>query len=245
MRLTDIGRQLSMPKSSTFGLLSTLSGRGYVALRGDGYVISERYPKGDWISGEYGSMRRAAQPVMGRLASETGESCFLAIPVHDWDVEFIEKAVSDHPLRYDISLPTVRPAHSTSVGLVLLADQPKDALVRYLASERIKKVTEKTVTDPGLLLETIELVRLAGFAMSADNSALGASGVAAPIRGPSGATIGALCVIAPTPRFDAARDSITQRVRAAAAQISAQLSPENSSSAGGASTTKRHDRWTI
>lgn len=223
MRLTDIARQMDMPKSSTVALLGTLSGRGYVELHGDGYRIAQRYRAGDWIEGENGLMRRTAQAIMVALAARTGESCFLAIPAHDWDVQYVEKAISDNPLRYDIALPLLRPAHATSVGLVLLADQPDDVLRQYLASSRVVKLTERTVTDPELLMHSIERVRSDGYATIANSSVMGASGVAAPIRGSSGAIIGALCVIAPTPRFDTARAAITTHVRDATRQICAQL----------------------
>lgn len=244
MRLTDVARQMDMPKSSASGLLNTLAGRGYVEANGDGYLISERYRQGDWIAGEYGLMRRAAQPVMASLSAQTGESCFLAIAAHDWQVQYIDKAVSDNPLRYDITLPMLRPAHSTSVGRMLLADQSLDALRRYLASDRVSQLTEKTVTDPELLLREVNRARDAGFAAITDSSVLGASGVAAPIRGVAGSTIGALCVIAPTPRFDAARASITQRVRDAAAQISAQLPSTTVAATSVASASQRQTRWT-
>ncbi len=243
MRLTEIARQMDMPKSSAFGLLSTLAGRGYVDLLGDGYVLAKRYRDGDWMAGEFGLMRRAAQPVMGAVAAQTGESCFLAIAAHDWHIQYVEKAVSDNPLRYDIALPMLRPAHSTSVGLVLLADQPGAVLRRYLASGRVTKLTERTVTDPQRLLESIERVRAEGHATVADSSVMGASGVAAPIRGAAGAAIAALCVIAPTPRFDAARDRITQLVRAAAAQIGAQMPAWGSASTPDAPAPTRQLRW--
>ncbi|MEO7938766.1 MAG: IclR family transcriptional regulator [Burkholderiaceae bacterium] len=227
MRLTEIARQMGMPKSSTVALVGTLCGRGYLELRGDGYVIAERYRDGDWIAGEFGLMRRAAQTIMGTLSAQTGESCFLAIAAQDWQVQYVEKAVSDNPLRYDIALPLLRPAHATSVGLVLLADQPDDVLRRYLNSERVSKLTEMTVTDPVRLLGDIIRVRAQGYATIASSSVMGASGAAAPIRGSSAAAIGALCVIAPTARFDSARERITQHLRDAAQQIGAQLPPHN------------------
>lgn len=245
MRLTDIARQMDMPKSSAFGLLNTLAGRGYVDLLADGYVIARHYSDGDWMSGEFGLMRRAAQPVMAAVAAQTGESCFLAIAAHDWHVQYVEKAVSDNPLRYDISLPMLRPAHSTSVGLVLLADQPEDQLRRYLASGRVTKLTEKTVTDPERLMQDIERARADGHATIADSSVMGASGVAAAIRGISGAAIAALCVIAPSPRFDAARERIVQHIRDAAAQITAQLPARDLSATPGAAASPRQSRWSV
>lgn len=244
MRLTDVARQMDMPKSSASGLLNTLAGRGYVDASGDGYMISERYRQGDWIAGEYGLMRRAAQPLMAALSSQTGESCFLAIPAHDWHIQYIDKAVSNNPLRYDIALPMLRPAHSTSVGLVLLADQPSAALRRYLESDRVTRLTEKTVTDPELLLREVERTREAGYATVTDSSVLGVSGVAAPIRGVAGSIIGALCVIAPTPRFDLARNSIIQQVRDVAAQISAQLPSTALPATAAAPASQRQPRWT-
>jgi|GEM_PF-614729 len=245
LRLTDIARKMDMPKSSAFALLNTLAGRGYVEANGDGYVIAERYREGAWISGELGQMRRAAQPVMSSLSSQTGESCFLAIAAQDWQVQYIDKAVSDNPLRYDIALPMLRPAHPTSVGLMLLTDQPDEILRRYLASDRVSKITEKTVTDPERLFQDIQRARNAGLAMVSDSSVMGASGVAAAIRGFSGGMIAALCVIAPTPRFEAARDRITKGVRDAAAQISAQPSAKDSPVTSGVSASRRQTQWSI
>jgi DNA-binding IclR family transcriptional regulator len=223
MRLTEIARQMGMPKSSAVALLGTLCGRGYLELNGDGYVVAEQFRGGDWIAGEWGLMRRAAQAVMGTLSAQTGESCFLAIRAHDWHVQYVEKVISDNPLRYDIALPLLRPAHATSVGLVLLADLPDDLLRRYLASDRVTRLTEKTVTDPERLFSDIVCVRSDGYATIASSSVMGASGAAAPIRGRSGAIIGALCVIAPTARFDGAREHITRHLCDAALQVSAQL----------------------
>ncbi|MDF2462288.1 MAG: transcriptional regulator (iclr family) protein [Ramlibacter sp.] len=242
IRLTDIALRLDLPKSSAFALLNTLAGRGYVDANGDGYVLSPRYRQGAWVGGEVGLIRRAAEPVMGALSAETGESCFLAVAAPDWQIQYIDKAVTENPLRYDISLPMLRPAHSTSVGLVLLADLSDDVLRRYLASSRIQKVTAKTVTDPELLLHTIQRVRDSGFAMISDSSVIGASGVSAAIHDTSGAAVAALCVIAPTARFDAARHRIVVRVQDAAKQIGAQL-PKDPPAAAGASASRRQTQW--
>lgn len=244
MRLSDIARQMNMPKSSAFALLNTLAGRGYVELNGAFYAIADQYRHGNWTAGEYGLMRRAALPFMTSLAAQTGESCFLAIAANDWQVQYVEKAVSENPLRYDMALPLLRPAHSTSVGLILLADHAEQELRGYVESGRVSKLTEKTVTDPERLLADVGQARVNGHATIADSSVMGVSGVAAAIRRNSGAAIGALCVIAPTPRFDAARDRITELVRDAAAQISAQVPTKDAPGAAG-SNLQRHSLWTL
>lgn len=223
LRHSEIARHMEMPKSSASALLDTLEGRGYVTSGADGYVLAEHYREGGWALGEYGVVLRVARGAMQRVAQETGESAFLAVPVHDWQVRYVEKVVSENPLRYDIPLGTQRPAHSTSVGRVLLAEMPDDMLQRYLASERVAKVTPKTVTDPRKIMAAIERVRRDGCALISDSSVVGASGVAAPIRDPSGAVLASLCVIAPSARFAAAAESITRIVCDAAARIGAAL----------------------
>ena len=86
---------------------SVAAARRSLELRGDGYVIAERYRGGDWIAGEFGLMRRAAQTVMATLSTQTGESCFLAIAAQDWQVQYVEKAISDNPLEPVIDLECV------------------------------------------------------------------------------------------------------------------------------------------
>ena len=143
-----------------------------------------------------------------------------------------------------MALPLLRPAHSTSVGLVMLADQPQHLLPLYARSGRLEKLTEKTVTDPERLLADIERVRIDGYATIADSSVMGVSGVATAIRRSSGAVIGALCVIAPTPRFDAARDRITELVCEAARQISAQV-PGPASIGPDGTAPQGHTLWQL
>ncbi|MCL4744654.1 MAG: hypothetical protein KJZ83_04485, partial [Burkholderiaceae bacterium] len=127
------------------------------------------------------------------------------------------------PLRYDAEIGTVRPAYGTSIGHALLAGQDDPAVLAYLHRAPLKKLTPRTIVDAATILKMVRKARERGFAPIADSFTLGASGVAAPVVTPVGATVAALSVIAPTARFEPRRESITEEVVAAARSIAHQL----------------------
>lgn len=229
--LSETARRLVIPKSSLSALLSTLEMRGYVESGADGFRLAGRFRPRGWIGGETGLLVQIAHPVMAELAARTGETAFLGVMTADWGVRYVAKVVSDQPLRYDVDLATVRPAYCISVGLVLLADQPDGALERYLASHPFRKLTPLTVTDPGDIRQMIANVRRQGYAPMADSSVLGTAGAAAAIRGVHGEAVAGLAVIAPSTRFEPAREAITTAVVAAAARITQGLAAPGGSQA--------------
>lgn len=231
--LSEAARRLDIPKSSASGLLRTLVYRGYVELGIGGYQLAARFREGGWIGGDFGPLKRVAQPIMARLVREVGETAFLGIMTPDWEIEYIAKAVSDHPLRYDVEISTLRPAYCVSIGHVLLADQPDDALDHYLATRELRRVTPHTETDPDALRARIAAVRASGYAPMANSNVVGAAGVAAAVRPASGRAVAGLSVIAPQFRFEPVRDQITAAVVSAAAEIGRALAlPERGEEAG-------------
>lgn len=219
IRVNEIARQLDIPKSSASSLLATLEGRGYVEQGAGGFRLSQRHRDG-WVGGSFARLMRVARPVMNRLVARTRESAFLGVLTADWQVKYVEKVVSDSPLRYDVELGTTRAAYCTSIGHVLLAGQDDRRLESYLSNTRFDPVTPRTMTERAEIEKAILRVRRRGHAPSADSHVVGASGVAAPVRLGSGRTIAGLAVIAPSSRFEPQRNAVTQAVVEAAAELS-------------------------
>lgn len=201
---SEIARRLGLAKSSTFMLLSTLEQRGYVQ-RGDGnsYVLASPLKKSEsWIGGYIGLLLGVARSEMRELVERTRESSFLGILTGDFQLQYIEKAVSPQEIRYDADIRKLRPAYCTSVGLVLLAYQPKADVESWLLREKLQALTANTITDPKALLEKLEVIREQGYATTVDTHHVGAAGVAQPIFDPNGRPMAALNVSAPTSRFN-------------------------------------------
>jgi IclR family acetate operon transcriptional repressor len=201
--VSEISRELAIPKSSAFMLLSTLESRGYV--EGDPqrrFSLNRIFTEGrPWVGGSYAALMRAARPAMQALAHSTGESSFLGVARDAQTAEYIAKVVSGHEVRCDAELHEPRPLHSTSVGMVLLAFQDEELTGRFLAS-RLERVTPKTLYEPRQLRRELAAIRERGFAIARDTNSAGASGIAAPVFTGKGRVIAALNLAAPTSRFE-------------------------------------------
>jgi IclR family transcriptional regulator, pca regulon regulatory protein len=222
IRVNEMARQLAMPKSSASSLLATLEGRGYVYNAGDGYRLADSYRTTGWVGGTTAALLRAAQPVMDRLVATTGESAFLGVPTRDLEIRYIAKSVSSHPLRYDVELTAPRPAYCTSIGQVILASLEAGELDRYFETHPLAPVTPHTVTSERAIRKVLRQAREQQYVTIADSNVVGASGVAAPVLAGVHVMAG-LAVIAPSARFDAARERIVPALVAAAREIGAAI----------------------
>lgn len=231
IRVNELARQMGIPRSSASALVATLEGRGYIQATADGYRLAEIYRDSGWVGGGTSALLRVGQAVMGPLVAETGESAFLGIPTPALEVRYIAKKVSANPLRYDVGLEFLRPAYCTSIGQVILSGLDDAGLDEYLGTHPLTASTPRTVTDPDAIRAAIARGKSQGYVTIADSNVLGASGVAAPVRA-SGRIVAGLAVIAPSARFDAAREHIIEAVVRAAREITARLAQARPAGSG-------------
>jgi DNA-binding IclR family transcriptional regulator len=222
-----VAGRLSIPKSSAVGLLGTLVTRGYVVRQGLLYELAPRFVQGGWVGGQVSQLIRVSHSIMAAAVEETGESAFLGIMTPDWRIQYIDKVVSPKEVRYDGSLAHYRPAYCTSIGHCFLAEQSEAALSRYLRSTPLVRVAKGTLTSPTALRAALAKVRKQGFAESIDGHVDGASGVAAPIRGPNKQVIAGVTIAAPSSRFASAYDKLVAACMGASGEITRILGAMN------------------
>jgi len=142
----------------------------------------------------------ACEPVLDRLARETGESIFVGV-VSESDALCIAARESPQSIRLFAEVGRRAPLHSGGVPKVLLA---------HLHDKLRCTLIENFVRDPGIggvsieparLEESLALVRQQGYAVVADELDLGAHSVAAPIRDHQGKVIAAISIAGPSHRF--------------------------------------------
>lgn len=221
--VSEVARRIGIPKSSAQGLLTTLSIRGYLDKAGTGYVLPAGLRGTAWVGGRLAKLTRAAQPVMRRVADATGESAFLGVLTPERMIRYVIKEVSANEVRYDAPLAHLRPAHCTSIGLVILAFLPQaegDALLRQLP---LPKVTPFTVTDRRALKKLLTQAQARGYAEVRNAHVDGASGVSAPVFGPDGKVMAGLNLGAPSSRYTKVRAQMIREVVKAANELSRQF----------------------
>jgi IclR family pca regulon transcriptional regulator len=95
------------------------------------------------------------------------------------------------------------------MGRVLLAFQPTSAIDAYFARASLRKLTEHTETNPGVLRRILKDVRAKGYAAIQDELDYGIVSVSLPIFGPHGRVVAAANCSDVTNRLD--RDTMIKK----------------------------------
>lgn len=221
----EIGAALGIPKSSLTGLLRNLEARGYLARTRDGRGFE---PGRAFLAllargRDRINFTALAQPVLERLSAVTDESSSLSLFRGD-EVERVCGVDSPQALAYRMTPGARFPLYSTSAGkiaLAAMADEDREAVLRRL---RLKRITGQTLRSIAELRDELAQVARTGVAYSRGENTRGIVAVAVGVRSSDGAPLGALNVVAPEARFDAALDKLSVRaLRAAARDLEARL----------------------
>ena len=202
LALRDVVKILSLPKSSTHMLMSTLEQRGYIQRDEDErFRLTPALREGGWIGGVAGRIYRAAQPWLDRLLETHEESVVLAAPTPGLDIRILAHRVSPLAIRYDVSQTPIVPGYCTAMGYAVMAYLPEERVRRYLEETDRVALTDKTLIDVDDILARIAQGRTQGFALNIDERFEGAAGVAVAIRDAEGRPHAALNIVTVTPRF--------------------------------------------
>lgn len=226
MRLSELSRALSSPKSSLLLLLQPMVAQGYLTRGPEGYRLGPVIFRlaSDILSAR--DFSRLVRPYLEELVARGQESVFLATIDRKLQlVSYIEAIESPQPVRYSVPAGSTRPLYCSAAGRVLLAFQSDDWRERYLRKVKIKPMTEKTVTNISVLKKELDNIRRAGVAISIGEAIPGAAGIAAPIHAADGSVDSALLIAAPINRFERELPALRKLLEEVAARASGELGP--------------------
>jgi len=223
--VTEVARQLDMPKSNAHALLVSLvkigllgrTSRNRYRLGWQLFVLSERMARTS-------DLKERSRPVMAELSGELRETVLLAV-LERSRVLYIDRVEGSHPTvrLAGVRIGSTLPLYCTAVGKVFLADHPHADAVELLGGESFTARTAHTITSMPALLASLRRVRHEGLAFDIRETAPDACCVAAPIRDPTGRAAAALSVSIPAYRFDESAQLVGERLLEAAATISRSL----------------------
>lgn len=226
MGVSDISKRLGFPKSSTYMLLTTLEGRGFIV--SDEARRFRLHPKFSAearasIGGTRAKLVHAAGTPIKFLVEVINETCFLTVMRSDWMAEYVAKVSSLQELRLDAPVGTIRELNAGSGGMMLLAHLPQGEFERFLKEHPLQATTPKSIVDPARLRQELATIRTRGYALSEGANYPQASGVSAPIRGPHGNVVAAVSIGAPTSRLKRIRARVIDEVLRCAEAVSRNL----------------------
>ncbi|WP_213973963.1 IclR family transcriptional regulator [Tepidanaerobacter acetatoxydans] len=112
-------------------------------------------------------------------------------------VIFVHTETPDKPYVISPHLGFISHAHCTASGKILLAYQEKNDIDWIYEPEMLQRRTDKTITDPERLLKELDIIRKQGYAVDNEESSLGLTCVAVPIKNLEGKCIASISVSGP------------------------------------------------
>lgn len=219
--VSELARQVGLPKSNIHRTLQTFVELGYVSAAEGRYAATLKI----WQQGakviERLDLRRTIRPIMDRLARATLETVHLAISAGP-EVIYIDKAEGVHSVRAFSEIGERAPAHCSATGKIFLAFHP--TALRETLAQPLRAYTPRTITDPAQLEASTEEVRGAGIAINRGEWEPAVGGVSAPVWGPDNQLLAAMGLTLPLSRFtDENQATLITQVRAAAVEASRAL----------------------
>lgn len=218
--VNELARRLGLHKSKVSRLLSTLALHDFVDRDAQTGKVALGFGAIALAGPLLGRLDvlKVARPVLDAIASETGETSFIAL----WtgrEAVMAEQTIGTRAVVHYSWPGKSVPAHSTAAGKVFLAYLP-EAAVRSVLESRFERLTPKTITTRAALQSELAEVRRRGFGINDEEYERESCGVAAPVRDFRGEVVAALTLAIPKHRFVEQLGTVPDAVRRAAHEVS-------------------------
>jgi len=219
LTVAQISHKLGLARSSTHGLVHTLSSRGYLTEDGRRrYHLGARLIQLGLNVADRLELRAAARGALEGLVAATHDTALLVVPDRG-ELLYVDKVLSDaRDVRTDPRVVSHRPLHCSSLGKALLASLDDSSVLAIVDAVGLEPATEYSLADRDELLADLALTRRRGYAVDQQEALLGVWCVGAPIRDHSGRSIAAVSLSTIREFFDP--DAAGPQVTAAAVEIS-------------------------
>jgi len=158
--LKEISDKLSIPQSTMSPILQTLCKTQFI-LRNE-YTLKFSIGVTSFMVG-YSFINsldilEIIKNHMRKVVKKTDEICQLGI-LNGKDVVYIAKVEPTQPIKLESHVGKTFPAHATALGKALLTKYD-DEKIRSLYSQKMEKLTEKTISDVNILIKQIQSIRI-------------------------------------------------------------------------------------
>ncbi|MBU0586695.1 IclR family transcriptional regulator [Candidatus Micrarchaeota archaeon] len=198
----ELGKKLSINKSTTYRILRALFNHGYVIQNPQTakYELGYKVLKLSHSLLKKKGVREIARPLLEKLAKETSETVGLAM-LDDNEVVYLDQVNGGEVIRLDFRLGSRWPLHATAAGKACMAYMDHEHAKRIMTKKKLKSYTEFTSTDPEEIFEELKLVRKNGYASNNGEFQREIKAVGAPILNADERPVGAVVLAIPRERF--------------------------------------------
>jgi DNA-binding IclR family transcriptional regulator len=191
LTLAEISERLDMPKSTVHNLLATLLSRGYIEkVDRDHYALGTAVIALTQAVRVNVELRDRAAPLLRELADTCRESVYLTV-LEGGHSLYIYAVESPQRLLARTAVGERVPLHCTANGKATLAFLSRSEVDDIVSNVGLPAYTSRTITDPVVLLQELEQIRIQGYALDREEHESGTFCIGAPIRNDRGRVFGA------------------------------------------------------
>ena len=225
MGISELSRELGMPKNSVFRILTTLYSSGYLQRDDEGriYSMSRKVLALGYEALDEHSLVEKSLDVMRELRDRTGETVLIGTLLGGEGV-VLELVPGNQPIKFLVEIGTRFPLHTAAPAKAILAFLPADEAEARIGKITFRKFTPATIGSAAALRRVLGETRCTGIAFDREEEMESLHCVAAPVFNHRGYPIAAIWITGPSFRFlrgDSARTGA--EVREAAQRISARF----------------------
>jgi len=202
LSVKEISEEVELSKSTAFGLINTLSNKGYLQQNDENLkyglglkilALSNAVQKNNIIV-------QTVRPYLKSLSDKFQETSHCAIE-ENGAVIYIDKIEAVRSVYIKSEIGTKNYMHCTGVGKCFLAHM-QDSKIEKIIEKPLRLFTYNTITNSRKLKKELETIRSNGFAMDNEEIEIGLTCVAVPIISSKGEPIAAISLSGPTSRMD-------------------------------------------
>ncbi|HET8745966.1 MAG TPA: IclR family transcriptional regulator C-terminal domain-containing protein [Ramlibacter sp.] len=222
--LTEVATRSGLTRAGARRILLTLQTLGYVESDGKQFALTPRILDLGFAYLSSMPIWNVAEPAMEALVEQVKESCSAGV-LEGTDIVYVLRVSTRKIMRNALGVGSRLPAYCTSLGRMLLAGLPDDAVLELLRASPLEPRTRHTLTDPEALLAKVQQARRQGWCLVNQELEEGLVSMAAPIVDRSGATIAALNISGQANRTPPRQmqEAMLPALRAAARDVSQRL----------------------
>jgi IclR family pca regulon transcriptional regulator len=193
LTLSEVAARAGLTRAGARRILLTLQALGYVEQEGRDFRLTPRVLELGYAYLSSMPLWRSAQPLLEQFVAKVGESASVAV-LDGTESVYVLRIPVHRILSIGVSIGSRLPAHTTSMGRVLLAGLPPEKLDAYFRAATLRAYTKHTVTDEKKLRRILDDVRRDGWCYVESELEENISGVSAPVQDRAGKTIAAVNV---------------------------------------------------
>jgi IclR family pca regulon transcriptional regulator len=193
LTIAQISHKTGIPRAAVRRCLYTLKRLGYADSEANNFFLKPKILSLGYSYLSSTPLTVSAQPCLNNISRSLNESCSLAVLDND-EVLYVARSATSRVMSIAVGTGSRLPAYCTSLGRVLLAGMPEEAVRHYLDTVKLRAFTERTVVSPVRLREILSEVRVSGYSVVEEELEVGLRSIAVPVRGASGVVHAALNV---------------------------------------------------